>query len=105
MKKALILAVLGVCLLASTAFANDRDSFWSRVQRFTGSTYGPIRGLCICKEAGTHFNKAGVLISSPGPAGSFTGIGVGCAVMLFYSSDASLAPPAVCNTNFLILGK
>ena len=68
MKKVLIPAVLGACLLASPAFAIDRDAFWARVQRFTGATYGPIRTLCICKEA-AYSNKAGVLISAPSPAG------------------------------------
>lgn len=105
MKKALISVVLGSCLLAAPAFAIDRDSFQARVERFTGSTYGTIRSLCICKEAGTYFNKAGVLISGPGPAGSYSGIGVGCAVMLFYSSDGSPASAAVCNSNYLVLPK
>ncbi|MBM4265559.1 MAG: hypothetical protein FJ144_02910 [Deltaproteobacteria bacterium] len=73
-----------------SACAIDRDAFSARVQRFTGATYGPIRGLCICKEA-AYPNRAGVVISAPGPAGNLSGIALGCAVALFHADGSPAA--------------
>ena len=106
MKKLLALSLIAVCAAASSAHALDRDAFAAKVRKYTTAPGGPIRTLCICKEAGSYYLKVGYLVSAPGPAGAnFEGVGIGCAVARFYPSDGAAAAPTSCNTSFEVLTK
>lgn len=95
--KRLILAAIAICVLANPALALDLGGFRAKVEKHT-STGVTVRALCICKQAGLYYLKAGFLTSVSGQVGSGTlvGISVGCAVPIFYS-DGAVSQLGSCN--------
>lgn len=102
--KRMLLAMIGTCVLSTSALALDESSFTAKVEKFTGTTLA-IRGLCICKQAGPYYLKAGYLKSEPAalPSSTIKGVGVSCAVPLFYAGG-SVSQIGTCN-GYEVLGK
>jgi hypothetical protein len=102
--KRFVLSMIGVLALATSALALDASSWTAKVERFATSD-GTIRGLCICKQAGIYYLKAGFLTSgsSSVPSSTMTGVGISCAVPLFYAGGGT-AQIGSCYS-FEVLGK
>lgn len=102
--KRLLLSMIGTLILSTSALASDASSFTAKVERFTAAD-GTIRGLCICRQVGIYYLKAGFLTSAPSavPSSTMTGVGISCAVPLFYAGG-STAQLGTCNS-FEVLGK
>jgi len=81
-----ICATLAVCAPPTSALALDLSGFGAKVEKHASSD-GKVRGLCVCKQVGIYYLRAGFLTAVPQPVGSGTllGISVTCSVPVFYS--------------------
>ncbi len=106
MKLRVISALIGVLCLSTSASALTRPQFQAKVAKYAGGGASSMRGICVCKEAGTLMNRAGYLvISTPAGAPGVSGVGVTCAIPSFYNSNFDFGYVSGCHDDFVILSK